>query len=252
MQKKFFYFLFFLVSFTFSDINLENEFFFNFLNQTESVIKDRLKETSFINTKYSYSEYDAYLDELFSPYSFSQILYAPIAYSGESGTFILLFKDETIASVIFQTIQSQDNFLSLLVKFNKLYGKYSHSSDQQDVKKYIWDTPKGKIFVSFLASSIGSSPTPFLPDTINAGILFIEQGIIDIPTSFKVWKKLREHNILDANGKLVNYPIEKELESVLEEFNFSQNTIEKIKNKITATIFGKTNIIFLKEDNLFM
>ncbi len=256
MKKLLLYFcVYCLLSVLYANEKPTASFAIDYLNKSETHIYQTFNSTNITNADLSFEEYSNYLLDSFKDIPFSKILYTPTNYLWSSGNIVFLFDESNIASVLFQTIQSEKDFQRIVNAHTKKFGEPILSSKQGKTSKYVWETNTGNIYLSHLVRPLGFTLQNMLTETPHPGFAFIDLDGVNFSTSMGIWKLLKEKNVIDANGLAIYKDLGKNLlalDTILEPIGLSSTNIQKIKVMLISTTYGETNILYLNKNNDFL
>jgi hypothetical protein len=232
-----------------------SSFAIDYLNKNELFLYEKYNSTNVVNAEYSFSEYASYLQDSFKDLPFSKILYTPTSYLLSTGNMVFLFDLYSISSVIYQTIQSENDFKKLLDIHNKRFGDPILSTSQGKTSKIIWETNSGNILISHTVRPLGFTLQNMVTETPHPGFAFIDLENVNFGTSLSIWKLLKENKIIDINGLAIAKDLDKnlnQLDKILSPLELSSINIQKLKVMLLATTYGETNILYLNKSNSFL
>ncbi len=253
-MKKLFIILYFFSFFTFgiAKETATSSFAIDYLNNPEKIIYVKYNSTNVVNTELSFSDYSSYLQDAFKEIPFSKILYTQSSYLWSTGNMIFLFDDYSISSVVFQTIQNENDFKKIVDAHYERFGAPKYRKKQEGISRFVWETNTGNILLSHTVRPLGYTVQNMITETPNPGFAFIELDNVNFNTSLGIWRPLKENNIIDINGVALNKDLDKnlsQLDQTLSPLNLSSMNIQKIKVMLLSTTFGETNILYLNKNN---
>jgi len=186
---------------------------------------------------------------------FSKILYTPASYLWSTGNMVFLFDIMNISSVIFQSIQNNNDFQNVVNAHYKKFGEPLLFSKQGKTSKYIWETNTGNIILSHTVRPLGFTLQNMITETPHPGFAFIDLEGVNFATSMGIWKLLRENSIIDGTGIAINKDLDKNLSllsTILEPIELSFVSLQTLKVMLLSTTYGETNILYLNKNNDFL
>jgi len=227
-------------------------FAINYLNKTELFVYQKHSSKNIIDADLSFSEYSYYLQDSFKEIPFSKILYLPASYLWSTGNMVFLFDAYNISSVIFQAIQTKKDFQRVADAHNKEFGTPLYASIQGQTLKYVWETNSGNILLSHTVRPLGFTLQNMVAETPHPGFAFMDLENITFAESLRIWKVLRENDVIDINGISIAKDLDSKiarLDQTLESLNLSSFNLQKLKVMLIATAYGETNIFYLNKNN---